>query len=91
MVYSRSDSFIYRLFSADAYHNSKTKTELGFSIYDSSAMEGLNHQSTKWNGSELNHEVFISVSLAKKRNLCYAVFVLTKKAILNAGDLLTIL
>lgn len=47
MMYSHSNSFIYRLFSADVYHNSKTKTELGFSIYDSSAMEGLNHQSTK--------------------------------------------
>lgn len=86
MMYSRSDSFIYRLFSADVYHNSKTKTELGFSIYDSSTMEGLNSQPTKWNGSELNCEVFISVRLAKKIDLYYTVFVLIKKAILNTGD-----
>lgn len=71
MMYSLPHSFIYRLFSADAYHNSKTKAELDFSIYDSFAMEGLNHQSTKWNGSELNCEVFINVSFAKKRNLLH--------------------
>lgn len=88
IMQSHSDS--HRLFSAAAYHNSKTKTELGFSIYDSSAMECLHNQSTKWNCPELNCEVFISVSLAKKINLCYATFALTKKAILNTGGLLTI-
>lgn len=89
MMYSCLDSFIYRLFHADAYHNSKTKTEIGFSIYDSSTMEGLNHQPTKWNGSELNCEVFRSVSLAEKRNLLCR-FCVDKKAILNMGDFLTI-
>jgi len=64
MMYSCLDSFIYRLFGADAYHNSKTKIELGFSVYDSCTTEGFSHQSIKWNGSKLNCEVFISVSLA---------------------------
>lgn len=90
IMQSHSDSYIYRLFSAGAYHNSKTKTELGFSIYDSSTMEGLNNQSTKWNCPELNCEVSVSVSLAKKINSCYATFALTKKAILNTGGLLTV-
>lgn len=84
MMYSQSDSLIYRLFSAEAYHNSKTKTELDFRTYDSSTMEGLNHQSTQLN------EDLVSVSLAKKINICYAVLALTKNAILNSGDLLTL-
>lgn len=83
MMHSHLDSFIYTLLSTDAHHNSKTV--LGFSIYDSSTMEDLNHQPIKWNGSELNHEVFLSVSLSKERNLCYTVFALTKKAVLNTG------
>lgn len=87
MMHSHLDSFIYTLLSTDAHHNSKTV--LGFSIYDSSTMKDLNHQPVKWNGSELNHEVFLSVSLSKERNLCYTVFALTKKAVLNTG--LTIL
>lgn len=85
-----SYSCIYRLFSADAYHNSKSKTKLDFSTCDSSTMEGLNHQSTKLNGSELNCEDFISVGLGKKGNLCYTVLSLIQNTILNSGDLLTL-
>lgn len=40
MMRSHSDT----LLSTDAHHNSETKTVLGFSIYDSSTMEDLNHQ-----------------------------------------------
>lgn len=48
MMHSHLDSFIYTLLSIDAHHNSKTKTVLGFSIYDSSTMVDLNHQPIKW-------------------------------------------
>lgn len=48
MMHSHLDSFIYTLLSTDAHHNSKTKTVLGFSIYDSSTMVDLNHQPIKW-------------------------------------------
>lgn len=83
-MHSHLDSFIYTLLSTDAHHNSEPKTVLGFSIYDSSTVEDLNHQPIKWNGSELNHEVILSVSLSKKI-ICYTVFALTKKVVLNTG------
>lgn len=51
-------------------------------------MEDLNHQSIKWNGSELNHEVFWNVSRSKKE-VCYS-FCIEQKGCWTQ-DLLTVL